>query len=102
MNHDWPGNVRELRNAMERALLLAAGSDTIMPENLPSEIAEGTTRTVPVTPGCGDDSDTLSKMEASHISHVLAKVGGNLTQAAEALGIHRNTLRRKLRDHGLP
>jgi transcriptional regulator with PAS, ATPase and Fis domain len=83
-------------------LLLAAGSDIITPENLPSEITEGSTETASVTPERGGDSEKLSKVEANHISHVLTKVHGNLTQAAEVLGIHRNTLRRKLRDHGLP
>jgi hypothetical protein len=43
----------------------------------------------------------LGELERRHIAHALAVTGGHLARAAELLGIHRNTLRRKLQEYGL-
>ena len=44
---------------------------------------------------------TLAEAEARHITRVLAHTAGQISAAAELLGIHRNTLTRKIREYGL-
>jgi two-component system response regulator HydG len=94
--HRWPGNVRELRNVLERAILRADG-DVLRAEHLPEEW-----RTPPgmsVTPTGA--LPTLSELEARHIARVLSHANGHVGEAAQILGIHRNTLARKIREYGL-
>jgi DNA-binding NtrC family response regulator len=93
----WPGNVRQLRNVVERALLVLDG-DRLLPEHLPPEV-----RGEAPTPRRGaphaEDAPFLSlrEVEERHIRRALALTNGNLGHTAEILGIHRNTLRQKLR-----
>ncbi|MBI4410607.1 MAG: sigma-54-dependent Fis family transcriptional regulator [Gemmatimonadetes bacterium] len=93
----WPGNVRELRNALECAVLLAEG-DTVLPEHLPDEVRGGSAAFR--TDALGE-LVPLDELERRYIRHVLASTAGHLARTAEVLGIHRNTLRRKLREFGL-
>jgi DNA-binding NtrC family response regulator len=98
----WPGNVRELRNVMDRAVLLANGSvirtgDLRVGSGTPTDSAHG---------GAGGSGGyaptlTLEAVEADHIRRVLASVDGHMGRAAETLGIHRNTLTRKLKAYGI-
>jgi two-component system response regulator HydG len=97
----WPGNVRELRNVMDRAVLLAKGP-TIRSTDL---------RIGPAAPSASaraeDDLSayavtlSLAEIESEHIRRVLESVRGHMTRAAEMLGIHRNTLTRKIREYGI-
>jgi transcriptional regulator with PAS, ATPase and Fis domain len=93
----WPGNVRQLGNVIEGALLVADGP-VLLPEHLPPDVraaaAGDSSEPVPVQ---GDHLLPLREMERLHINRALARTGGNLVQAADLLGIHRNTLRDKLR-----
>jgi two-component system response regulator HydG len=95
--HEWVGNVRELRNVIERAVLVAEG-DMLRAEHLPEEWRTGAE--VPVGP---EDRPfaTLMEMEAGHISRVLEHTQGQIGEAARILGVHRNTLARKIREYGL-
>jgi PAS domain S-box-containing protein len=86
--YSWPGNVRELRNALERALILSRGS-AIRLEHLPAEIRDPE----PLAP---PGSDRLDQIERRQIEQVLKEHGGNRSKAADALGISRSTLKRKL------
>jgi DNA-binding NtrC family response regulator len=81
--HDWPGNVRELRNSIERAKLLARDNVVVAPDlNLPAS-----QRTAP------RDSEHISRevLEAS-----LREAGGNISRAAQSLGLSRQALYRRL------
>lgn len=96
----WKGNVRELENAVERAVLLAAGG-TIEPahlriEDMPAAVSPLTSRSVPAEP-CGTGS--LWEMERELITKTLERLNGNRTHAAKALGISIRTLRNKLREY---
>jgi DNA-binding NtrC family response regulator len=97
MAYSWPGNVRELRNALERALLVARGSEVIKPEHLPLEVrnawGHGAADLHPPT--------TLLEMERAHIHRTLRAHNLNRTQAAKALGISRATLVKKIKQFGL-
>jgi transcriptional regulator with PAS, ATPase and Fis domain len=91
--HAWPGNVRELRNAIERAVVLCAGAETIEPQHLTSLAAPGERAA-----GLKDD---LSKIERERILRMLDEVGGNQTRAAKLLGISRHALLDRLDRYGI-
>ena len=95
--HRWVGNVRELRNAIEQAVIVADGG-TMLVDHLPDEIRghEGS-----LAGTMAGELATLAEAEARHIARVLAHTGGQIGAAATILGIHRNTLTRKIREYGL-
>jgi DNA-binding NtrC family response regulator len=94
--HHWPGNVRQLRNVIESAVLQVDGG-VLLPSHLPADSLR------PRGEGAIEESAmlTLSELERRHISRVMAESGGHMNVAAEILGIHRNTLRRKLAEYGI-
>ena len=115
----WQGNVRELRNAVEHAAIVARGQ-TIRPEHLPPPTLLETARRVPDfaeslkewatrLTGRAVESDAggslyeqyLEAVEPPLLAAVLKRCAGNRAAAAELLGIHRATLRTKLRKYGL-
>ena len=91
--YTWPGNVRQLRNVVERAVLVAEG-EVLRADHLPPEVLNAA-----VSPnGHGDGGFLpLRELERRHIRLALDLTGGNLGDTARLLGIHRNTLRQKLR-----
>jgi DNA-binding NtrC family response regulator len=103
--HRWPGNVRELRNAIGRAVVLCLGG-TVLPEHLPPSLlkaveaqpAAGVTAAIaiapPADPGAGPATlrSEVDALEKTKILDMLARCGGNQTQAARMLGISRGTL----------
>ena len=95
--HGWVGNVRELRNVIERAVIVASSS-TVRADDLPEELRGGSGAAAE-RPAAG--LATLAEAEARHITRVLAHTGGQVGAAAAILGIHRNTLTRKIREYGL-
>ncbi len=89
--YDWPGNVRELKNVIERAVVVNR-SGTIEGDDLTFlETAEAS------PPG----SESLEEVEAGHIRKILEACGWNISRAARVLGIHRGTLARRMKKHGL-
>jgi DNA-binding NtrC family response regulator len=92
MSYHWPGNVRELENVIERALILAQSAQ-IQPEDLPLGEAAPVNK---AAKGSGPFK-SLDEVEAEHIQRVLEALKGNESQAARVLGIHRDTLYRKIR-----
>jgi DNA-binding NtrC family response regulator len=91
--HSWPGNVRELDHAVERAVLMARG-DTIAAADLAlrgtSEERRGSIEEM-----------SLEDVEAFLIKKALARYDGNVSRAAEALGLSRSALYRRLQRYGL-
>ncbi len=102
--HDWPGNIRELRNVTERAVLMAHGS-VLLPDHLPlDQLRAAASAPAPDdgAPLAGYSPElNLAEVERLHIREVLRRVGGHMGRASEVLGVHRNTLTRKVRDYGL-
>jgi DNA-binding NtrC family response regulator len=88
----WPGNVRELDHAVERATLLAQGPLIDVPD-----LGRGDA-TPEATP---DRARTLDEVERDAIRAALAAHGGNVVQAAKALGLSRSALYRRLERYGL-
>jgi DNA-binding NtrC family response regulator len=97
--HSWPGNVRELKNAIERVHVLVRGS-VIEAEDLgflaldshPASSAEWLD---------GDLPTAVARLERAMIAQALAESGGNRAEAARRLGIHRQLLYSKIKEHGL-
>jgi two-component system, NtrC family, response regulator AtoC len=98
VDYGWPGNVRELRNALEFALVLGHGADSIEPHHLPDHLrAPGALR----ADRSGWEAVTLDELERRHVERTLHHARGNRTLAAEKLGISRATLHAKIRAYGL-
>ena len=96
-SHDWSGHVRELRNVVERAVLAGEG-EVLRAEQLPEEWRTNAEATDVADAG---RIPTLQEIEARHIARVLAHTGGQIGEAARLLGVHRNTLARKVKEYGL-
>ena len=121
--NDWPGNVRELENLVRRLVALCA-NDTIDAEDVEAELAHaaparqtaGATLTQSieahlrsyfdqhsdVLPAPGLYDRMLHELERPLLALTLDATGGNQVRAADVLGINRNTLRKKLRELGIP
>jgi DNA-binding NtrC family response regulator len=95
-SYAWPGNVRELRNILERAFFLQKGS-AFLPSALLGDLAEVSQPAPPECPEVDEVNLSLADVETRHIKHVLDKFSGNQTRTAEALGVSRSTLKRKLK-----
>ena len=92
MDYRWPGNVRELRTAVEHGVVLAKGR-TIEPDDLPNSVRMGSDR---IQSRVEATSLRLDKIQKSLIDAAMDKTGKNISKAAQALGISRRTLHRKL------
>jgi two-component system nitrogen regulation response regulator NtrX len=101
-NYPWPGNVRELKNVIERLIIMVPG-DVITARDLAfldsqSEVAEGTAEGT-------DDGLTLhearDRFEREFILRALAFHHGNISRAADTLGVERSNLYRKMRAFGI-
>ncbi len=92
MDYRWPGNVRELRTAVEHGVVLAKGK-TIEPDDLPNSVRRGSDG---IQPRIEPTSLRLDKIQKNIIDAAMDKSGKNISKAAQALGISRRTLHRKL------
>ncbi|WP_394833764.1 sigma-54 dependent transcriptional regulator [Pendulispora rubella] len=99
--HSWPGNVRELEHVMERSVLMATG-DAIAAEDLGlRKPAHAPVAAAPTADAAGDEGLTLEQIEYHAIQRALARAGGNVNDAAVALGLSRSALYRRLQAHGI-
>ena len=102
-HYHWPGNVRELRNLLERLMIMVPG-ETIEARHLGLAIS-----TPPATdaPAALPDGPLLPLLEArerfekDYILRVLAAHSGNMSRTAEALGVERSNLYKKMRSFGI-
>jgi len=95
LSYDWPGNVRELENVIERGVVLSR-TNVIDKGDLPYFGLAGRS---------ADESTaalrSLKDVERVHILKILDHADWNLNKTAEILGIHRNTLRLKMKEYGI-
>jgi DNA-binding NtrC family response regulator len=97
LDYAWPGNIRELEHAVERALLMMQG-DTVQLADLALPTAAGAA--APAAGGSVDEMP-LEEVERVLIRKALQRHDGNVSQAAEALGLSRSALYRRLQRYGL-
>src|SRR5262245_27805307 len=120
VGYDWPGNVRELENVVQRAIVLAT-TGAILPEHLPigpvsaaaSVVMDASLEDIIERKlmecvrglrhlGSAKLYDLiLALVEKPLLRAVLRETGGNQVRAAQILGINRNTLRKKITEHGI-
>jgi two-component system, NtrC family, response regulator AtoC len=96
VQYDWPGNVRELQHALERAAALRSNA-VILPHDLPPKVAGG------AEPEARASGSTLRLQDVvrNHLRRVLTEARWNKKLAAQLLGIHRRTLYRLTKRHGI-
>jgi len=120
--YDWPGNVRELQNYVERAVVLAPGDEItsdLLPDAVlgrkgprigrrrPGDLDALASELVEQGLAAAGSEETdlyakiVSRVERELIAQVMAACGNVQVQAAARLGINRNTLHKKLEEHGL-
>lgn len=104
MAYGWPGNVREVRNTVDYAFVLCNGS-SIGPEHLPDRV---TLCSDPEIPGERNSMDlplqpapAVPMDERTQLIEALKKVGGNQSRAAEAIGVSRVTVWKRIKKFGI-
>jgi transcriptional regulator with GAF, ATPase, and Fis domain len=111
--HDWPGNVRELRSALEYAFVLV-DSGRIHPEHLPPSIGASACPPLPASPPAPAQPpspipspapfggrETRAETERRELVAALRRAGGNQSEAARLLGVHRGTVINRMRKYGI-
>ncbi|MCH7747878.1 MAG: sigma-54-dependent Fis family transcriptional regulator [Acidobacteria bacterium] len=101
-SYRWPGNVRELRNVIERVVIMVPGP-IVTAQDL------GFLETTPVRPDTSPVQaqpsvrlqDARDRFERDYILQALAQQRGNVTRTADALGLERSHLYRKMRSFGI-
>jgi len=93
-HYRWPGNVRELQHMMERAVIMSEG-DVLQSDDLMFSVPDSHREYA------SPESYNLEEVERAAIQKALVKHGGNVTRAAEELGLTRTSLYRRLEKYGL-
>ncbi|MHC1762328.1 MAG: sigma 54-interacting transcriptional regulator [Negativicutes bacterium] len=97
MQYDWPGNVRELENVLERSVNLMDEVGDILPEHLPPTMRRPTNKPAPSNQEETKElAGIMEEAEKQAIYKALETAGGNRSQAAKILGIHRSGFYQKL------
>ncbi len=99
VSRPWPGNVRELKNLMERIVILTEATE-IGVRQLPDQ-ASGGRATRPPLAGFSSLKEARDTYEREYVERALEATNGNVTKAAEALGLERSNLHRKMRTLGI-
>jgi sigma-54 dependent transcriptional regulator, acetoin dehydrogenase operon transcriptional activator AcoR len=108
MQYSWPGNIRQLRNVLRTASALCR-EGVIRASNLPQELLDTEPRPAPLAaphaesaaapPSDGSPSAALREAECAALLRELERMRWNISRTADALGISRNTLYRKIHKH---
>ena len=113
--YEWPGNVRELQNVLENLVVLSDPDELIEPGRLsiqstgqPSETDDGSAptgsfvRAVDFRAPFHEAKDALvARFEREYLTQIVARTGGNMSEAARQAGIDRTTLYRLMEKHEL-
>ncbi len=100
MQHDWPGNVRELKNIIERLIIMTPANE-ITANDIPSlnaRVDNSEALTEPVSAAAADSlKDAKMDFERQFIIKKLEENEGNISKTAEAIGLERSNLHKKLK-----
>jgi two-component system nitrogen regulation response regulator NtrX len=97
--YDWPGNVRELRNIVERVVIMTA-SDAVKADDLPA-LGSPESVATPSRYNFASYREGRDTYERNYIMRKLAECDGNITRTAEAMGIDRSHLYRRMKSLGI-
>lgn len=97
-SHGWPGNVRELRNLMERVAFLCPGERVEI-----SDLEFILSPNRDASNGATDLglAEATARFQQDYIRRMVKRMGGNMTETAQFLGVHRSNLYRKMRQLGM-
>ncbi len=100
LEHNWPGNVRELEHAIEQAVALAGG-ERIELDDLPPALRAA--EPGPAPPGAFKEAkqQVVARFERRFITEALGRHRGNVSRAAEEMGMYRQHLQAKLAEYGI-
>ena len=100
--HKWSGNVRELKNLVERLVILSPGQE-IGPSDLPDNFrgAQAGAGALPPSLLSDDFKEAKAEFERFYLEKKLSQFEGNVSQTAEAIGLERSHLHKKLKALGL-
>lgn len=93
VEHNWPGNVRELEHAVERALLMSQGASITAADLGLRTARSGSSATI--------EDMSIEEVESFLIRKALSRYGNNVSHAAEALGLSRSALYRRMQRYGI-
>jgi transcriptional regulator with PAS, ATPase and Fis domain len=112
--HNFPGNVRELENSLEYSLNMIGDRDVVLPEDLPDRMQGAQTAVAAdIAAAAGAEAATAAlpkdllldeavmSLEVEWINRAMGATGGNISQAAKALGLSRQGLHNKLAKYGI-
>jgi len=101
LEHAWPGNVRELENVIQRAVVLAEGTE-LLPDHLPDRLGPDTMHREIASLAEGDSlKEARRDLEKIMIARALKKTGGNRSQASRLLEISHPSLLSKMKQYGI-
>lgn len=105
LQYAWPGNVRELKNFVERMLIMYGGK-TVTAQMLPPEFHQYMPQPTSncdqlISGGAVDFKEARNHFEAAFLEAKLKEYDGNITRLAEAIGLERSYLYRKLRSYNI-
>lgn len=108
--YPWPGNVRELSNVLERALLLADGTEIHL-DDLPASIIQRSRADTPPEPTLAADeeddrwdrplADVIADTERAYLKAHLRRTGGHVSETARRAGLDRRSVYEKMKRYGL-
>ncbi len=105
MKHDWPGNVRELKNIIERIVIMSPNNRITVDDIPPLPGGVGLRKTSTAAASSAAFGDTFRKakklFEKAYISKKLSENDWNISKTAEAIGLERSNLHRKIKHYGL-
>ncbi len=109
-SHGWPGNVRELKNVVERIAIMC-DNEVIQPYHLPREMQKLQVRTTPAAiPKTWEEfralkrsmcESTVQELECRFVAEALERAGGNVTKAAQTVGMQRTNFHALMRKYRL-
>ena len=101
MRHGWPGNVRELKNIVERLIIMKVGNVIELDDVPPFMKREPAPEPVPVEEALDSLREAKNAFEKQYIAGKLKEYDGNISRTAEAIGLERSNLHRKIKAYGL-
>ncbi len=98
-SHSWPGNVRELRNFIERIYILTPGENVDIHDLKFAGLPNGDKDEE--TSGISNFREARAKFEREYLLKKIAEYKGNISKTAEAIGLERSYLHRKIKGYGI-